>query len=151
MNPSERPSPGHWLPEADRQLLDDTSRNARAFLDHVDERPAGRPVASDDLRKALGGPLPEDATDPRQVIADLVRGVDPGLVASAGPRYFGFVIGGSLPVAVAADWLTSAWDQNAFGYVGSPAASVIEEITARWLVELLGLPRDAGVGFVTGG
>jgi glutamate/tyrosine decarboxylase-like PLP-dependent enzyme len=71
-------------------------------------------------------------------------------VASAGPRYFGFVIGGALPVAVAADWLTSAWDQNGGGYVASPALSVAEEVAAGWIRDLLGLPPGSGVGFVTG-
>jgi glutamate/tyrosine decarboxylase-like PLP-dependent enzyme len=71
-------------------------------------------------------------------------------VASAGPRYFGFVIGGALPVAVAADWLTSAWDQNGGGYVASPALSVAEEVAAGWIRDLLGLPAGSGVGFVTG-
>jgi hypothetical protein len=71
-------------------------------------------------------------------------------VASAGPRYFGFVIGGALPVAVAADWLTSAWDQNGGGYVASPALSVAEEVVAGWIRDLLGLPSACGVAFVTG-
>ncbi|MGH2984874.1 MAG: pyridoxal phosphate-dependent decarboxylase family protein, partial [Solirubrobacterales bacterium] len=84
------------------------------------------------------------------VIEDLARDVDAGLVASAGPRYFGFVIGGALPVAVAADWLTAAWDQNGGGYVVSPALSVAEEVAAGWVRELLGLPDACGVGFVTG-
>jgi glutamate/tyrosine decarboxylase-like PLP-dependent enzyme len=84
------------------------------------------------------------------VIEDLARDVEPGLVASAGPRYFGFVIGGALPVAVAADWLTSVWDQNGGGYVASPALSVAEEVAAGWVRDLLGLPADCGVGFVTG-
>ena len=76
------------------------------------------------------------------MIDALLAGADAGLVASAGPRYFGFVVGGSLPAALAADWLTSAWDQNAFSYVSSPAASVIEEIAGRWVREVLGLPAD---------
>ena len=81
----------------------------------------------------------------------LARVVDPGLVASAGPRFFGFVTGGTLPAALAADWLTSVWDQNAGLYVESPAASVVEDVVAGWLLELLGLPPTASVGFVTGG
>ena len=67
------------------------------------------------------------------MIEELARDVEPGLVASAGPRYFGFVIGGALPVAVAADWLTSAWDQNGGGYVVAPALSVAEEVAAGWI------------------
>jgi glutamate/tyrosine decarboxylase-like PLP-dependent enzyme len=95
-------------------------------------------------------PLPEAPTDPATVVNDLFRAADPGIVASAGPRYFGFVVGGSQPTPLAADWLTSAWDQNAGLYVLSPAAAVVEEVAGRWLLELFGLPADAGVGFTTG-
>jgi glutamate/tyrosine decarboxylase-like PLP-dependent enzyme len=84
------------------------------------------------------------------VLDELAADIDPGLIASAGPRYFGFVIGGSLPAAVGADWLVSAWDQNACLYASSPAAAVTEEVTAGWILELLGLPARASVGFVTG-
>ena len=97
----------------------------------------------------LGGPLPRRGTDPLTVIDDLADGVEPGLVAMSGPRYFGFVIGGSHPAALAADWLTSAWDQNAGLYLATPAAAVVEEVAAAWLVELLGLPADTSVGFTT--
>jgi len=104
----------------------------------------------DDLRGRLGGPLPADGVDPRVVIDELAAGVDPGLVAMSGPRYFGFVIGGSVPAALAADWLTSAWDQNVGLYLGTPAAAVVEEVVADWLVELFGLPAGTTVGFVSG-
>src|SRR6188508_2609541 len=104
----------------------------------------------DDLRARLGGPLPVDGTDPRVVIDELADGVDPGLIAMSGPRYFGFVIGGSVPASLAADWLTSAWDQNVGLYLGTPAASVVEEVVADWLLELLGLPAGTTVGFVSG-
>jgi glutamate/tyrosine decarboxylase-like PLP-dependent enzyme len=104
----------------------------------------------DELRARLGHPLTDRGEDPRDVIADLAYDVEPGLVASGGPRYFGFVIGGALPVAIAADWLTSAWDQNGGGYVASPALSVVEEVAAGWVKELLGLPSTSSLGFVTG-
>ena len=84
------------------------------------------------------------------MVEDLAAAADAGLVASAGPRFFGFVIGGSLPASLGADWLTSAWDQNAGLYVISPAAAVAEEVAGNWLIELLGLPADTSVGFVTG-
>jgi len=79
-----------------------------------------------------------------------VTAAEPGLVASAGPRYFGFVTGGALPAALAADWSVSAWDQCAAFHSLSPAAA-IEEVTAAWILDLLGLPATASVGFVTGG
>ncbi|HET8785185.1 MAG TPA: pyridoxal-dependent decarboxylase, partial [Candidatus Limnocylindrales bacterium] len=104
----------------------------------------------DDLRARLGGPLPGEGMDARMVIDELAAGVDPGLVAMSGPRYFGFVIGGSVPAALAADWLTSAWDQNVGLYLGTPGAAVVEEVVADWLVELFGLPAGTTVGFVSG-
>ena len=132
-------------------LLRHTAERSIDYLDGVAERPVGRPVAAAGLRAALGdGPLAARGEDPQAVIDALVDGADRGLVASAGPRYFGFVIGGSLPAALAADWLTSVWDQNAFSYVSSPAASVIEEIAGRWVREVLGIPEGASVGFTTG-
>ena len=107
-------------------------------------------TTADDLRARLGGPLPVSGTDPRTVIDDLASGVDQGLVAMSGPRYFGFVIGGSVPAALAADWLTSVWDQNVGLYLGTPSAAVVEEVVADWLVELFGLPTGTTVGFVSG-
>ncbi|HEY1146320.1 MAG TPA: pyridoxal-dependent decarboxylase, partial [Allosphingosinicella sp.] len=95
--------------------------------------------------------MPEDGADPRAVIDAMVRTLEPALVASPGPRYFGFVVGGALPAALAADWLTSTWDQNAALFVLSPAAALVEEVAAGWLRDLFGLPSTASVGFVTGG
>jgi glutamate/tyrosine decarboxylase-like PLP-dependent enzyme len=88
--------------------------------------------------------------DAAKVVSELARHADGGIIASAGPRYFGFVVGGSLPAALATDWLVSAWDQNAGIYALSPAASVVEEIAVKWLLELFGLPATASLGFVTG-
>ena len=105
----------------------------------------------EELRTALGGPTPETATANETVVSDLAARAAPGLLGIPGPRYFGFVIGGSHPAALAADWLTSGWDNNAGLYAAAPAAAVIEEIAARWLLDLLGLPPAASVGFVTGG
>jgi len=126
------------------------ARHAETFLASLPERPVRATADAARLRASLGGPLSDDGIAPERVIDDLARAADPGLVATAGPRFFGFVIGGSLPAALAADWLTSAWDQNAGVYAASPAASVVEEVAAAWLLDLLGLPPDAGVGFVTG-
>ena len=125
--------------------------HARSFLDTLDERPVAARVDAAGVRSALGGPLPEHGEDIAAVIDGLVAGADPGLVASAGPRHFGFVVGGALPAALAADWLVSAWDQCAAFHSLSPAGAAIEEITASWTLDLLGLPATAGVGFVTGG
>jgi glutamate/tyrosine decarboxylase-like PLP-dependent enzyme len=141
-------------PMAEMQAMDALLERAaglgREFLARVAQRHVAPPVDVETLRQALGGPLPDAGEDPRAVVERLARGADPGLVASAGPRYFGFVTGGALPAAVAADWLTSAWDQNAWTYVASPAASVVEEVAGGWLVELLGLPPSTSVGFTTG-
>ena len=131
-------------------VLDDAARLAHEFIDGLPSRPVGATAGIEELRSRLGKPLTEGGEDPRGVIEDLARDLEPGLSASAGPRYFGFVIGGALPVALAADWLTSAWDQNVGGYVAAPGASVAEEVAAGWLCELLGLPQGSGVGFVTG-
>lgn len=106
----------------------------------------------DVMRARLGSPsVPASGTAPEEVISELVGAVQAGLVASAGPRYFGFVVGGSLPAATAADMLASGWDQNAFNQALSPASLVVEEVAGGWLKELLGLPATASVGFVTGG
>ncbi len=127
------------------------AEHARAFLAALPTRLVRESAALAELRRTLALPLPDVGVAPVQVIDDLVRAADSGLVAMAGPRYFGFVIGGSLPVAAAADWLTTAWDQNAGLYVHSPAAAIVEDVAAGWLLDLFGLPATASVGFVTGG
>jgi glutamate/tyrosine decarboxylase-like PLP-dependent enzyme len=133
-------------------LLSQVVDLASAYYGRRDSSPVFPHVTPEQLRKAFGAgaPMPEGGQDAGQVIAALAQSAELGLVAHTGPRYFGFVIGGSLPVATAADWLTSAWDQNSGLYATSPAASVVEEVAAAWLLELLGLPRTASVGFVTG-
>ena len=133
-----------------RTLLDQTAGLAADYLEALPDRPAGWLTDVEELRSRLGGPLPETPTEPREVIADLAAGAEPGLVASPGGRYFGFVIGGTTPAALAADWLTSVWDQNAGLFVCCPASAVVEEVTGAWLAELLGLPAGVGFGLVTG-
>jgi glutamate/tyrosine decarboxylase-like PLP-dependent enzyme len=133
-----------------RELLEETAGLAASYLERVSERPVGWSAGADELRSSLGGPLPETPSDPREVITDLATAVEPGLVASPGGRYFGFVIGGGTPVAVAADWLTSVWDQNAALYTCGPSAAMVEEVAGAWTAELLGLPNGVSFGFVTG-
>jgi glutamate/tyrosine decarboxylase-like PLP-dependent enzyme len=124
---------------------------AETFLETVDDRPVFPQAAFADLTAALGdGPLHDEPLDPVSVIDQLASAVERGLVASQGPRYFGFVTGGSVPAAIAADWLTSAWDQNTGLYVMSPAAAAVEHVVARWLLDILDLPPQSSVGFVTG-
>ena len=131
-------------------LLQTTVDRVVAYRESLPERPVCAAAGVDDVRAALGGPLPGAPTSPRQVVDELVRAAEPGLVATAGPRFFGFVIGGALPASTAADMLASGWDQCAFNGVLSPAASAAEDVAADWLKQLLGLPPSASMGFVTG-
>ena len=103
-----------------------------------------------DLLAAFDEPLPDEPAEPAQVIGELVANASPGIRSMTSPGFFGWVIGGSHPTGVAADWLTSAWGQNAGNVVATPAAAAAEQVSARWLLELLDLPREASVGFVTG-
>lgn len=132
------------------KLLHNTASHAVRFLESVGSRHVEGAASIDELRASLGGSLPEDSTDAQAVIDLLVQHGDAGIVGSTGPRFFGFVVGGALPVSIAADWLTVTWDQNAGIYVLSPTASVIEEIAVAWLLDLFDLPRQSSIGFVTG-
>ena len=123
---------------------------AREFVDGLPERHVGARADAATMRERLGEPLADDGTDPIAVVEALAEAADPGLVASAGPRYFGFVIGGALPAAAAADWLTTAWGQNAALHALSPAAAAAEEAAGQWMLDLLGLPADASFGLPTG-
>jgi len=133
-----------------RALLQRTAELASDFLESLDDRPIFPTASAAELREALGGPLPDEPTDPEDVLERLVAAADRGIVAIPSGRYFGFVIGGGLPAALAADWLTSAWDQNAGLYACGPAASVVEQVVREWVTDLLGLPDDASIGLVTG-
>ena len=133
-----------------RELLRRTAELAADFLDSLDDRPVFPRATVDELRAALRMPLQDEPLDPAQVVEELAAAADPGLVAMPSGRYFGFVIGGGLPAALAADWLTSAWDQNAGLYVGGPSASVVEQVVREWVCDLLGLPEHSSIGLVTG-
>jgi glutamate/tyrosine decarboxylase-like PLP-dependent enzyme len=133
-----------------KALLARALRHGEDYLEAVADRPAGATATGDELRAALGGPLPAAGAGAPEVLDALAAAAARGTSATQGPRYFGFVTGGSLPAATAADWLVSAWDQNGAVYALSPLAAVVEEITAGWLRDLLALPAGTSVGFVTG-
>jgi glutamate/tyrosine decarboxylase-like PLP-dependent enzyme len=133
-----------------RALLTTAADSAAAYRAGLRDAPVAPDVDLEQLRKALGGPLQDSPTAPATVLEELIAAAEPGLVATAGPRFFGFVIGGALPAATAADMLAVGWDQTAFNAVLSPAGSVVEECAGVWLKDLLGLPVGASVGFVTG-
>jgi glutamate/tyrosine decarboxylase-like PLP-dependent enzyme len=131
-------------------LIERARAHALDYLDKQPERPVGARASRDEMLTALDGPLQQQGEDGAAVIDLLASQAARGTIASGSPRYFGFVIGGTLPVALAADWLTSTWDQNAGIYATSPLSAVVEEIAGDWLLDLFDLPRTSEVGFVTG-
>ena len=133
-----------------RELLDETVRRATRFLESLPERPVAASCGAGNLTAALGDALPEKGLPASAVLSRLDEVGGKGTVASAGPRYFGFVTGGVLPAPLAANWLAAAWDQNAFSEVSSPVGAAIERVATRWVLEALDLPADAGTAFVTG-
>jgi glutamate/tyrosine decarboxylase-like PLP-dependent enzyme len=120
------------------------------YLATLSERHVGARADAAAVRERLPSALPETGMDPTAVIGEMAAALDPGIVATPGPRYFGFVIGGALPASAAADWLTTAWGQNAGLHALSPAAAAAEEVAGRWVLELLGLPAEASFGLPTG-
>jgi glutamate/tyrosine decarboxylase-like PLP-dependent enzyme len=137
-------------PDVDDRALFRAAGLAIDYLHRVPEMPVHEQASLDELRAALRVPLNDDPIDATRVVDDLVRAAEPGLVQIQSPRYFGFVIGGSTDAAMAADWLSTAWDQNAGGYPCGPSAAVVEEAVREWILDLLGLPAGAGVGLTTG-
>ena len=134
----------------DEALLHRAHEHAAEYLRSMPERHVGATATRDELLAALRVPLADGGEDPAQVIDALASQGERGTMACPGPRYFGFVIGGSLPVALATDWLVSTWDQNPGIYATSPISSVIEDVAREWLLDLFDLPRNASLGFVTG-
>jgi len=129
------------------ELLEAAAARSARYAAEVNKRRVA-PAAEDEARlEQLGGPLPESPSDPKEVLALLDDIGSPATVASTGGRYFGFVTGGALPAAVAANWLAGIWDQNAAFSVMSPVAARIEAIVLPWMLELLGLPASCGAGF----
>lgn len=124
--------------------------HAREFLDSLDTMPMAPTTSVADLRSALHKPLNDVGVPADEVIDDLVRDTRNGLLGSTSGRFFGWVIGGVLPVTLAADWLTSAWDQNAAIHATIPAAALVEEVCGDWLKSILGLPASASFGLLTG-
>ncbi len=135
---------------SERELFRQAADYAADFVETLDTRSVRPEADVEELIAALGGQLPELGLDPQAVIASLVEAAEPGVVANASGRYFGFVVGGGVPAALTADWLASAWDQNAAFYVMGPSAAVVEEVCRGWLAELLGLPLGVSGAFVTG-
>ncbi|HWG38423.1 MAG TPA: pyridoxal-dependent decarboxylase [Terriglobales bacterium] len=133
-----------------RRALQAAFEAAVAYLASLNGRSVAATASLDQLRAQWLVPLSEAGAPPEQIIREMAAQADPGTVASAGGRFFGWVIGGSLPAALAADWLTSVWDQNAALFACSPAAAVIEEAAGAWLKDLLGLPSEAAFALVTG-
>ncbi len=139
------------MPPRDRDpLLARTAALAGEYLDGLQERPVGAREDAIAVAERLRVALPDAGEDPLGVIERMARDVDPGLVASAGPRYFGFVVGGAVPASVAADWLTAVWDQNSAVHALSPAAAAAEQVAGEWMKELLGIPAEASHGLPTG-
>ena len=136
----------------DRQhALDHAARHATRWLDSLATRPVPPQASVAEVAKALGSELPDGPTPAAEVIDLLAGACEPGLTAMPSGRFYGMVIGGAHPAALAADWLVSAWDQNAVMRLVTPAHAAVEDIASGWLLDLLGLPASSAVGFVTGG
>jgi glutamate/tyrosine decarboxylase-like PLP-dependent enzyme len=134
-----------------RELLSQTIEHIANYRAALDDARVGPITPFAEVVAGFDHPLGDDGIDPAQVVEELVAAAEPGLTASAGPRYFGFVTGGSFDAALCADLLVTGWDQLAFNAASAPACIAAEVVAARWLKELLTLPADASVGFVPGG
>jgi glutamate/tyrosine decarboxylase-like PLP-dependent enzyme len=126
------------------------AEQARRWLDTLETRHVGPTATADELRAQFGGALPDEPAAPEDVVAELARIAEPGLMASPSGRFYGWVMGGTLPAALGADWLVSAWDQNAGMRYATPGVVAAEETAASWLLDVLDLPPESDVGFATG-
>jgi glutamate/tyrosine decarboxylase-like PLP-dependent enzyme len=132
------------------EILDEAARRARGYLEMLKFRSVAPSASVIEALSELDEPLPERSGNPAETFALLDRCVSPATMGVAGPRFFGFVIGGSLPVALAANWLAGSWDQNAALYEVTPGVSRIEEVASKWLIDLFELPASTAASFVTG-
>lgn len=137
-------------PEDYDEPLSRAAERARAWLKGLPDRHVGPRATADELAEAFGGTMPEEGLDPAATVDLLADLADPGLMAMGSGRFYGWVIGGTLPAAMAADWLVSAWDQNTGLRFATPAVAAAEEAAGRWVLDLLGLPGGSDVGFATG-
>jgi len=133
-----------------RPVLERALSHSVAYLENLDKSPVAPTATYSELRARLARPLQEEGLEPEKVVDDLVADSEGGIMGDAGGRFFAWVVGGSLPAALAADWITSTWDQNAALYASSPAEAVVEEVCGSWLKELLGIPSTASFAQVTG-
>src|SRR6266480_1253961 len=133
-----------------KELLTDASTRAIRYLEGIGERSVAPPAAAVEQLQAFDEPLPDRETDPAETLRLLDEIGSPATMAMAGPRFFGFVIGGSLPVTLAANWLAGAWDQNTGLFTPTPATATLEQVALNWLLDLFKLPTNCGGAFVTG-
>src|SRR5450631_1699826 len=133
-----------------RELLQSVALRAERYLQEIQERRVSPSTEAVAAVEQFVEPLPDGPTEPQEVIRILDELGSPATMGIAGPRFFGFVIGGSLPAALAANWLATAWDQNAGLFAATPVSAVLEEVSLRWLLDVLALPPGCGGAFVTG-
>jgi glutamate/tyrosine decarboxylase-like PLP-dependent enzyme len=137
-------------PDEYKDVLDRATARSMEWIDSIPDRPVAPRSNVDAMKKAFARPLQDDPMDPVAVVDELATLAEPGLMAMPSGRFFGWVIGGTLPAALGADVLVSSWDQNAAMRYASPATAAIEEVAGEWLLDLLGLPAGSDVGFTTG-
>src|SRR5574338_48704 len=131
-----------------RSALDSAYAHSISHLENLDDMSVAATVDAEVLRSRIAQPFPDEGAPADKVVAELVHNVDGGLIGSAGGRFFGWVIGGVLPAALAADWLTSAWQQNGCLYATSPAAAIVEETVGQWLIDIFRLPAHSSFALV---